>query len=612
MDARPQIADEPAPVAALEPALWRRLAEAQDLPSLARAWLALQAQLIEGATRGLVLLEADEPGRFAPVAFWPEGSGAAPGLAAAAELAIREKRGAAHAEGGAAHVAFPLLIGEEVRGVAALAVKARGDDARAALRQLQWGSAWLRDGLRAARGAEQERLIGRSRAALALIGDALAREGFAESAMAVVGRLAAQAGCSRVSLGVRRGATVQVKVISHSAQFGQRMALVSGLAAAMDEALDQNSLVLFPAPPDQWLATSAHEALSRAQGGGQVLTIPMLVADRFSGAICFERPADQPFDRETIETLELATSVVGPILEEKRLNDRWLIVKAGDSAATQLKRLLGPGYWGRKLIAAAVIAAAAFLSVAQGAYEIDADAEIEGLVRRAVVAPYDGFIKEASARPGDTVKQGQEVAALEDRDLLLERLKWVTERQQRAFEYDKALANKQPAVGNVAKAQIDQAEAQIKLIDAQLERIKLRAPIDGQVVSGDLSQLIGTAVQRGLVLFEIAPLDVYRIWLDVDERDIEAVKPGETGHLVVTALPLLRLPFIIDKVTPIAEVRGGRNAFRVEGKLTENPPELRPGMQGVGKIAVGRKNLAWIWAHPILDSARLWAWRWSP
>jgi hypothetical protein len=34
-------------------------------------------------------------------------------------------------------------------------------------------------------------------------------------------------------------------------------------------------------------------------------------------------------------------------------------------------------------------------------------------------------------------------------------------------------------------------------------------------------------------------------------------------------------------------------------------------MQGVGKIAIGRRNLAWIWAHPLIDSARLWAWRWT-
>jgi hypothetical protein len=38
---------------------------------------------------------------------------------------------------------------------------------------------------------------------------------------------------------------------------------------------------------------------------------------------------------------------------------------------------------------------------------------------------------------------------------------------------------------------------------------------------------------------------------------------------------------------------------------------LRPGMEGVGKIDVGTRKLAWIWAHPLLNWARLAMWRWS-
>jgi multidrug efflux pump subunit AcrA (membrane-fusion protein) len=195
--------------------------------------------------------------------------------------------------------------------------------------------------------------------------------------------------------------------------------------------------------------------------------------------------------------------------------------------------------------------------------------------------------------------------------LLLERLKWVTERQEHLYEYDKALAARQPAAINVIRSQIDQAAAQIKLLDEQLERIKLRAPISGLVVSGDLSQLIGASVQRGQILFEIAPLDAYRIILDVDEREVRSVEAGRTGELVVSALPNQNLPFVVDKITPIAEARSGRNVFRVEGRLTDNPSQLRPGMEGVGKIEIGRRNLAWIWLHPVIDWMRIWSWRWA-
>ena len=620
-DTNPHDADAPlgAPVASLEPALWKRLTDADNVTDVARAWLALQCQMIDGATRGIVLLAGETANSFDAVAFWPDGSNRPAALAEVAEMALRERRGVSSSDAaqpdatGSQHIAVPILLGAELEGAVAVSLRSgRSDDGRQALRQLQWGAAWIRERVRQAHGENQNRLLDRSRAALDLLGGALDHERFEAAAMATVTGLALRSKCSRVSLGFLQKNTVSVKVISHTAQFGHQMNLVSCLGAAMDEALDQRCVILYPERADELVATSAHAELSRVQRDGQVLTIPLLVGERFVGALTFERSTGLPFEPETVELLELVTSVIGPVLDEKRQNDRWLIAKVAESFRQQVVRLFGPGHLPRKLISAAVIAATLFLSFAHSTYRVDADARIEGLVRRAVVAPYDGFIKEANVRAGDTVTDGQVLATLEDRDLTLERLKWVTERQQHQFEYDKALANRQPAAINVIRSQIDQADAQIKLLDEQLARIKLRSSIAGLVVSGDLSQLIGAAVQRGQVLFEVAPLDSYRVILGVDEREVGQVDVGQTGEVVVSALPNEPLSFNVDKITPIAEAQSGRNVFRVEGRLTGNTDHLRPGMEGVGKIVIGRRSVAWIWLHPLIDWARIWSWHWLP
>ena len=52
----------------------------------------------------------------------------------------------------------------------------------------------------------------------------------------------------------------------------------------------------------------------------------------------------------------------------------------------------------------------------------------------------------------------------------------------------------------------------------------------------------------------------------------------------------------------------GRNYFRVEAALAEIPGFLRPGMEGVGKIEIGRRQLFWIWTHELFDWLRLWLW----
>ena len=106
------------------------------------------------------------------------------------------------------------------------------------------------------------------------------------------------------------------------------------------------------------------------------------------------------------------------------------------------------------------------------------------------------------------------------------------------------------------------------------------------VVTGDLSQSLGSPVERGKVLFEVAPLDAYRVVLQVDERDIADVAVGQHGELLLAAAPDRPLAFTVEKITPVSTAREGRNYFRVEAQARADPGPPAPGMEGVGKIAV--------------------------
>src|SRR5205823_2640136 len=140
-------------------------------------------------------------------------------------------------------------------------------------------------------------------------------------------------------------------------------------------------------------------------------------------------------------------------------------------------------------------------------------------------------------------------------------------------------------------------DAQLALVEDKLARAVLVAPFDGVVVAGDLSQLLGTPVEQGKVLFQVAPLSAYRVVLEVDERDIAQVHVGQAGELALSGIPDQRLRFAVKNITPVSTAQDGRNYFRVEAQLDDASARLRPGMEGVGKIAVRRRKLAWIWTH---------------
>jgi multidrug efflux pump subunit AcrA (membrane-fusion protein) len=145
-----------------------------------------------------------------------------------------------------------------------------------------------------------------------------------------------------------------------------------------------------------------------------------------------------------------------------------------------------------------------------------------------------------------------------------------------------------------------------------LARTRLLAPIDGVVIKGDLSQTLGAPVQRGDALMTIAPAEQYRLIVDVDERDIAHLQAGQTGELALASLPGETLKFKVERVTPVAAVRDGRNVFEIEARLDNATALLRPGLQGVAKVKAGERSIAWIWGHRSLDWLRLALWNWSP
>ncbi len=610
-------------------ALWKALSDGADLRARAQGWAELMAAQLQEepglAVLGVCGFRFDGAAqRMVPLGLSPANRTATPLMVQTAQTAAEQGRPTARgdlpaAETGRAEgpmcAAVPLAVADRVVGVACAELHPEDEAAmRRAMRRLQWGAAWLRDQLRAEWAEDREV---QHRAAVEALNTVVAvaeREDFDTAARAAVTDLATRFDCDRVALGMRRLRSTRVRAISHSAQFSRRMKLVRKLAAAMDEAIDQRAAVLWPEPEgeDGALATMMAEDLARDDTAGQVFTVPLYAAGRFVGALTFERPADRAFSQSDVEILEAVGTVLAPILEEKRRNDRWLATKAAEVAGNQLRRLLGPSHLLRKLVAAALIGLGVFFWYATGPFQIGAEAQVVGTEERAIVPSFDGFVAAAPVRAGATVAAGDLLVLLDDRDLVLERQRLVTLRQRQQIEYDRAVAARDRAEISIRLTMIEQADAEIGLIDEQLARTRLVAPFDGLVLSGDLSQSIGSSVSRGETLMVVAPADAYRVKLQVDERQIAEVAPGQTASLRVTALPSETFRLRIDKITPVATYAEGRTTFEVEATFLGSAAALRPGMEGAARIEVDERRLIEIWTRPLIDWARVTLWRWSP
>jgi biotin carboxyl carrier protein len=609
----------------LDQALWRKLAEAETDEEFCGSWLVLQGRMLGGVHSGMVVLGPPDQGPFTPVAIWPPGCQEFDNLAKISELTLKERKGVVRGidpeeektstETPHFHVAFPVRATGRLHGVVALEIDSRPqEELQSAMRQLQWGVAWLANWALRKEADQSSRITERITTVLDLAAVTLQEECLQASATAFVTMLANRLDCDRVSIGFLKGKQVKVRALSHSAQFGKELSLIRAIGGAMDECLDQKKVLVYPEPS----ATSndivrAHAGLATQNEDAAICTIPFLDKEgKGFGALTLERAADRPFDAETVELCESVVALVVPIIEEKRQNDRSLIEKAWEALRLQMENLIGPGHVAWKLVAIGLVVLLVFFAFATGEYRVTTNVIIEGTIQRAVTAPYKGYIAEAWVRAGDVVREGQAMCKFDDRDLRLERLKWSTQREQLSLKFREAMSEVDPAKMMVFKEQSNQAKAQVALIDEQLSRITVVAPFRGVVVKGDLSQSLGAPVERGQVLFEVAPLDAYRVKLQVDDSDINYVKVGQKGEMVLTALPESSLPFIVEKITPVTTAKEGRNFFLVEAKLEQVSERLRPGMEGYGKVVAGHYKLIWIWTHSLIDWLRLRVWSWLP
>ncbi|MDX9752571.1 MAG: HlyD family efflux transporter periplasmic adaptor subunit [bacterium] len=607
--------------------LWKQFRQSATLREFSQTWLTLQCHQLSNVSQGLVVMRSQGGGDFVPLAFWPKYFQPSAPMAAVTERVLKEEKGLlqpkptdpddplADASSSNCYVAYPIQRNGVLYGAVVLDMGPRPQSHFLyVMRQLQWGMAWLETVLHRQEFHYANSLQSRITTAFHIAASAVIEPTFRAGAMAFVTELATRLGCERVSLGFVKRGQVQVMALSHSAQFGKQMDLLRAIGAAMDECVDQREILLVPRPADKpGLILRAHEELRSRQEIPHLCSFPFVdAAGHCYGALLLERSNEEPFTAETVEMCESLVSLIAPILNEKYKNDRWLIRKIWDSFYHQLGKLVGPGSMVLKLAVLLVVSLTVFFWFATGDYQIRAQSNLEGTVQRAVVAPYTGFIRTAEVRAGETVTQNQVLCTLDDRDMALELQRWESREEQYTRQYQKAMAEGDRSSMVILQEQINQAKAQIALLGEQIARAKILSPLDGVVVRGDLNQSLGAPVERGQVLFEVAPLNSYRVILSVDERDIREVAAGQRGYIMPNALPGQRFPFVIERIVPVSTPKEGRNYFRVEASLEQVTEQLRPGMEGYGRVEIGQRKMIWIWTHDLFQWLRLSLWTWWP
>jgi biotin carboxyl carrier protein len=435
-----------------------------------------------------------------------------------------------------------------------------------------------------------------------------AEKRYMAAAMTFCNELASRYRCDRVSLGWIKGAYVRVQAISHMERFEKKMDVVQSLELAMEEAFDQEEEILWPKPENSRSVVRDHEAFSRDQGSRYLVSLAIRLDDKPVGVVTCER-SDGPFSEEEVRGLRVLCDQSARRLEDMKRHDRWFGAKLATATRELLAKLFGVEHTSAKLVGLIVCAVLVVLIFGKINYRVEAPFILKTDNLAYLPAPFDGYIHKVNVKIGDHVKKDAPLLTLDTRELLLEQSTAIANLDRYSSEAAKARSQKALADMRVARALEEQAQARLDLVHYHLEHAELKAPFTGIVVEGDLKELLGAPVKKGDVLFKVALLEKMYAELKVNERDVHEVADGATGEIAFVSRPDLKFPIKVQRIDPVSVAEERVNVYLLRAAFTDVvSPWWRPGMSGVAKINVGKRNILWIFTHRTIDFLRIFFW----
>jgi multidrug efflux pump subunit AcrA (membrane-fusion protein) len=437
----------------------------------------------------------------------------------------------------------------------------------------------------------------------------MAQPRFLMACSTLANEIAQKFSCARVNLGWKKRGYVRLVSVSHLGEFKSDSAAAQQLESLFEEVVDQDTIITIPPEHQYFVVDRAHRDFVAGNVLNQIISLPLYRDDKIAGVLTCEIKEEKLPARQ-IESLSLLLEIVSPWLAELSYRDKWfgarLLHRLGNMSANWFK--------GEKLalkislVTAGLLIALSLLIKLD--YRVEGVATLQTDLVRFVSAPFDGVIKDVFVREGAQVHAGDRLVSLDSKELQLKHSQEAADIVRFIREADKSRAQDALADMKIAQSRVDELTSELKRTAYNLERATMTAQSDGIVVEGDTKKLLGAPVSKGDVLMKIALVENMYALIKIRERDIDEVRPGLLGELVLVSQPENIFSIKIEKMIPLAEIdQHEGNVFVMKALFNGQPKSWwRPGMSGVARIDAGKRTIAWMMTHRIIDFIRMYIW----
>ncbi|MDF1754864.1 MAG: efflux RND transporter periplasmic adaptor subunit [Verrucomicrobiales bacterium] len=309
--------------------------------------------------------------------------------------------------------------------------------------------------------------------------------------------------------------------------------------------------------------------------------------------------------------------------DEKKALQRWgmldalvphlasmtqLVVAAKPRGIRRLISALGTGRWVRRLVGLMITAAVVAAMFVQLSYPITVDCRLEPEVTRQVAAPFEGILAAPRVKTGDLVTEGQLLATLDGKEIGWRLSELKAKREVVIRERDQAMASDNLAAVQLAELDLKSADLEVSLLEYRKDKLEIRSPIAGLVMSGDLEKSRGVPVSLGQKLFDIASIDTLKVQLAIPDMEFSHSRLGMPVKMRLESQVKFGFEMELDAIYPASESVEGKNVFIGIARVENESGWLRPGMRGKARIYSDKKPLGWILFHKPWEFVRLNLW----
>lgn len=237
-----------------------------------------------------------------------------------------------------------------------------------------------------------------------------------------------------------------------------------------------------------------------------------------------------------------------------------------------------------------------------------------------VIAESSGKITTVNVQEGESVEPGQILATIDDADYATQLAVAHQDLLRWKVEAGKAQALGNEAERKIAELSIRRQEEEIARLEYLRSRTRLVSPIAGTVVTRDLHNREGEAIEPGVVFCEVAGSGEYEVKLMISQADLGdllgRLRDGSALNVdfILHAYPMTTLHTKLsgpDSVSMLPVVEPAGSFFTAKAPFpneTTLQGRIKPGYTGKAKVIMGNRPLAWVIGKPFLDYVRThWA-----